>query len=865
MTTLIALTLTAAIAMADTLNTAQSFDTTLPFATSDPGTKLPDITWGLDAAWISESNMHRGLNFAGEDLIQLVRISFQTTDAVADDLTLSTSQQQTLNQRIRLAKMATQATVNINSDQEAGVIAWYHTSTSAQQPQVYAARWANLIAATKQYAEASGLTVSSVSPFNEPDYSSWNQGSKAEMNAICRLLRQREEFDGVALCGGNTLNCDEALSWYSACKDNLDEACTHQLAGDMNHFAAFFQQAVADGKVAVDDELHNTMEAIVGSHYGMTKGIWWGTCDHTRSQFMRASRGNRLGYAENRNSWTAAAVYRHPDGKVQAFGGTSERQAATTTYRLVATDHDVFYNGHGPTREYLLTLPGGTGYQQGQTNAETVVDIQDGDDIMPPLPTAATTYRIVNRASGLVLSTYANSVTNATALAQEKVTTGLSGRTQQWIISPVSPRVGGDFSYFKICNARDTTLLLDVRDWSLEDRGGLIAYKGSMGDNEQWFLEYAGDGWFYIRSRHSGLCIEVTPGSDAQVKMARRALCQGIVTGDATQQWRLLPTDVIYKASTPQAPQDLAATAEASSVQLAWSAIDEAQHYQVLRSTDGQTWHTLHAWVTDTTYIDRSAMAGTAYFYKVKMVDACLNRSTDSPIATASPTGTPSLVYAMTADTTYALDGLTTYLQLPPALTHNDEMTISLRIYWRGGSTWQRIFDFGTDETHYCALTPSCGSGPRLILNNGSGEQAVGLGSSFGAMRWRTVTATFSREAIRIYFDGKQVGSIDNPTITPADIHAAFANIGRSQFPADPLLKGKIADLRIYNYALSPDEVNELATNIDNLYGNDNDSPRVEQQNSTCYDLSGRRLQTTRPGVPYIQNGRLMMLKAKQP
>ena len=34
----------------------------------------------------------------------------------------------------------------------------------------------------------------------------------------------------------------------------------------------------------------------------------------------------------------------------------------TRLYRFAATDHDVFYNGQGPTREYLMNLPGGTGY-----------------------------------------------------------------------------------------------------------------------------------------------------------------------------------------------------------------------------------------------------------------------------------------------------------------------------------------------------------------------------------------------------------------------------------------------------------------------------------------------------------------------
>ena len=118
---------------------------------SDTGQKLPDITWGLDAAWMSEGNIRRGVNFAGKELIDLIRISFQTTSAVGDDLELSSAQKTALNERIRLVKLSGTVNVNLNSDQEAGVDAWYHTNNSESNAATFAARWVNLIAATKKY------------------------------------------------------------------------------------------------------------------------------------------------------------------------------------------------------------------------------------------------------------------------------------------------------------------------------------------------------------------------------------------------------------------------------------------------------------------------------------------------------------------------------------------------------------------------------------------------------------------------------------------------------------------------------------------------------------------------------------------
>jgi hypothetical protein len=112
-----------------------------------------------------------------------------------------------------------------------------------------------------------------------------------------------------------------------------------------------------------------------------------GNCRICRGEFVKASDGVRLAYAEHRKNWTAASVYRAPDGKVQAFIGGSERQAVATTFKFVSVDHDVFFDGYGPQREFTVIYPGGvTGsYQNGQVNAERVINITWGDDIQPAI------------------------------------------------------------------------------------------------------------------------------------------------------------------------------------------------------------------------------------------------------------------------------------------------------------------------------------------------------------------------------------------------------------------------------------------------------------------------------------------------
>lgn len=856
--------------------------TTVPFRIEDEGTKLPDIVWGLDAAWISEGNVRRGVNFAGADLIGIMRLSFQTNAAVTDG-TLTADQKTTLNERLRIASYAPYATINLNSDQEAGVDSWYRSSNTATQ----AERWSALIAATKKYVEQRGRKVTSISPFNEPDYSDWKQGSKADFKAICKMLREDEryaaDFKDVAFCGGNVLNPDYAMEWYNYCKDYLEEGNTHQLAGSFDNFVNFYKQVAADGKVGVADELHNTMECMVASEYGLQKGIWWGTCDHTRSQFMKASRGTRMAYAENRNNWTAASVYRHPSGLVQGFGGTSERQAVATTFRFAAMDRDVFYNGQGPMREYNMSLPGGTGYQKGQTNAETLVNIQGGDDIMPALPTEATAYRFVNRYSGHVLSATGNVASSGNDMVQMKFVFG--NQVQRWVVTPVDSRCGGDFSYFTIANAKDTTLYPDILNWSLEDGGGVILYKGGLGDNELWFFEYASDGYFYIRSKHSGLYLEVTPGTEAQQKLAGRKVQQGLFKGTALQQWKMVPATVNYNAVAPAAPTELKATSQPASVLLSWTAPSDRdlKGYNILRSENGNDWYVINTNVSGTSYIDNTVRPGKVYYYSVQAEDLSLNRSERSESVSSQATGEQACIMQISCDSlvdntlngnhaalagteqygtgvvgqALIFDGKANFMQLPATIAESTDLTLSAWVYYRGGSKWQRIFDFGNDTDHYMFLTPnnSYTNRMRLAIKNGGSEQTLDYKSALSANKWHHIAVTFGSSSVTLYLDGEAVATTKAMTIRPSDFHPIFNYVGRSQFSADPLFYGTIDDVRVYNYCISAEEVARI---YGVTVGVTTMTRDIRDTTPEAYTIDGVRVSPSqmRPGKVYIVGGK---------
>ncbi|HKJ42661.1 MAG TPA: LamG-like jellyroll fold domain-containing protein [Sunxiuqinia sp.] len=793
-------------------------DRTVTYNVSDTGVSKP-IIWGLDLAWLSEANIRRGIAFMGKDNVDVVRSSFMPTKPLVGDTALQGDALTNTNKRISIINtwLGSTTKVMLNCD---------HPSVDAYFLD-NAPHWAKLIEVTAKMHEKAGRTVVSVSPFNEPDYG-WGQytgqNGKSDFYNICGELRKNPDFDNIRISGGNTLNCDQALSWFDYLKDRLDEGNTHQLAGSFDSFANFYKTVRANEDHATGDELHNVMEAMVGVEYGLQTGVWWGTAELARGEFVKASDGKRLGYAEDRPNWTAASVYRNPVGNVQAFGGTSERQAATTTYRFLSKDRDVFYDGHGPQREYTMVLPGGTGYQQGQTNAERVVNITWGDDIQPVINGR---YKLVNRNSGMLMTAVGGNLVQYFAVK--------NSTAQQWNVSPVDSRIGGDFSYFSITSVQSGKAP-DITNWSLDDGGNIQLWDDTKGGNQQWYLEYSGDGWFYIRSRHSAKCIEVANASTANSANIQ----QWEKDGGENQQWRLIPIDADVEFEAPSAPENLVASAQTASIRLDWTASPEndVAGYTIFRSESaGGSYNTIARDVTTTSFVDNSASSGGPYFYVVKAVDKSLNRSDYSNEVSASATGEHALVAHLqfdgnTLDSTInlnhgvsasgtsfvagkvgtnaiSLNGSDAFLQLPNSLTNHQAITIATWVYWKGGPPWQRIFDFGNGESENMFLTASTSviSGKlRFVIKNGGSEQQLNTGHlAIGA--WTQVIVTLDGTEARMYVNGNLVDESSSFSISPMDFKPVLNYIGRSQYTSDPLFNGSVDDFRVYNYALSANEV----------------------------------------------------------
>ena len=624
---------------------AQAGDVPVRFSIKGEGHRFTP-TWGLDMAWEDANNVKKGANHMGKENVGIGRSCFRFTKELTNDSVLASDQINHLRTRAKaFDQISKTLPIVLTADQEA--VGPTDEDPNRKPPEYYVKNkvaniphWAAMINSHVHWMqENSTHPVIGVSPFNEGDYWTVEEGatSTTQVN-VAKLLKDAKKYPrmaDVAIVGGNTLNDDKALAWYTSGKQYYDWGNTHQLAGTFDNFAKFYQQLEKDGKVGYGDEMHNVGEAMIGLEYGMTVGIWWGFDSRARGEFCDISRnGERLAYAEHRNNWTAASVYRHDDGRVKAFIGSSERQAKTTTYKFVSTDMPVFFDGYGPTKEYRIEIPGGTGYQTGQTNAERVIDITWGEDVQPYVIDG--TYKVMNKATKSVMAAFGSADGN-TNISQVKYT---GQKNQQWNINPVDSRIGGDYSFYDftvVSNGKH----IDVLNYSLDNGGNCISYANKVASsNQQWYLEYVGDGFFHIRNRNSALYLTLESTSVANgTNIYQGTLLSG--TAHDRQLWRIIPLDAECELEAPAAPEGLTATAQSDAVKLEWEANSEPDlaGYTVVRAERGtEEWNTIARQLTTTSFVDSDCEPGHEYLYKVKAIDKSANQSALSEAVAINPT-----------------------------------------------------------------------------------------------------------------------------------------------------------------------------------------------------------------------------------
>ncbi|MEB3964100.1 family 43 glycosylhydrolase [Streptomyces kunmingensis] len=179
------------------------------------------------------------------------------------------------------------------------------------------------------------------------------------------------------------------------------------------------------------------------------------------------------------------------------------------------------------------------------------------------------------------------------------------------------------------------------------------------------------------------------------------------------------------------------------------------------------------------------------------------------------------------ADGALVLCGAGGHIALPEnMLAGVDAVTVAADVWVEADQqTPYFLYGFGNTDSstghgdgYLFATGGSADDGFRAALSDGnwSKEQGVNANSGLPRGRWVNVTYTVDGATALLHLDGAVVARNTAVTLLPSDIGGGrtTANyLGRSQYTSDRTLKGRLRDVRLYNRALSADEIAALPAN----------------------------------------------------
>ena len=833
--------------------TAESWLSTVPYDISDEGTEH-EFMFGM-GGWSWDFFGYQQRNHCGVENLDIARIGFtgrfdSSYDALTDAQKAALDTEITNTLPTGVKKVFLLCGIGNDGNQQGDLASTPTWSTTQRN------NYVNDIVMAAEYVESKGYEIFAVAPFNEPDFEKTYTGNASNFNAVAAIMQTKPILAGKVF-GPSTLNSTEAKNWYPTVKENINYANTHQLSGTkFTDYTSFWNTAKNDGKSPVADEMHNVMEAMICINYGGVAGTWWGWDGITRGEYIRMTKGGvQLVYKEFPNNWMTASVNKYKTGnRVEAFIGTSERQAVKQTLTFRSKDRLAYYDGNGPTYEYNQDVPGGASgsYQEGQTNAERLININTGEDV--PIEHIHGKYKIVNKATGKVL-TLAGGNAEATGNIYQWTDGGMAN--QSWDVYPVDSLKVADYSYVVIRNSNTSrlNLYLDAQEWNMDNGANASAWSGdSIGQpdhKERWHLRYVKDGYYNIISHYSGLFLDVNNGNVAD----GTNVMQWEGNGGDNQLWKFVPADHAVDATAPTMPTGLTATPQSGGVKLTWNANTDSDlyRYMVYRYNDAiGIWECIGRKVQGTAFLDNTCSKWKTYRYRIKALDKSYNFSAASAETSSAASTTPSLVAqwsgmsvkdsgpnkmhfayfgtTFTTDSEHAsisFDGTDDYVKLPYHAGDMNTMTFTAWVKGSSTTAWQRIFDFGNGEDEYLFLTPTNGSAMRFEIKKDDVTQGLNATTTLGTGTWKHIAVTIGAEKVKIYIDGTENASTSDITLRPSDIAPTVCTLGRSQFDSDPRFKGLMSDIRLYNYELTGSEILALANITSNTGGYDVTAERI--------------------------------------
>ncbi|MEV6812876.1 family 43 glycosylhydrolase [Micromonospora sp. NPDC051296] len=166
------------------------------------------------------------------------------------------------------------------------------------------------------------------------------------------------------------------------------------------------------------------------------------------------------------------------------------------------------------------------------------------------------------------------------------------------------------------------------------------------------------------------------------------------------------------------------------------------------------------------------------------------------------------------------LDGVDDHVKLPNNLmTGLSSITVSVDVYVDATQqTPYFIWGLGNPATSSAGTGYLFTSGDAfragITTTNWSGERVTSKGANLARGVWKSVTYTQTGTTGTLYEDGVQVARNTAVTVLPSAVGNGTTtnnNLGRSNYASDRFLKGRVLNFRIYDRALSPEEVATIA------------------------------------------------------
>ena len=179
---------------------------------------------------------------------------------------------------------------------------------------------------------------------------------------------------------------------------------------------------------------------------------------------------------------------------------------------------------------------------------------------------------------------------------------------------------------------------------------------------------------------------------------------------------------------------------------------------------------------------------------------------------TGTMVGSPAFEAAGKVNQALIFDGTNDYVDLPDGFTNfQSGLTIAVWANPSAVTSWARFIDFGNGTANNILFARN-GLTNDLTLDTADGAVTAAGVIDLNVWQWFAATVDESGNVV-IYKNGLSVQT--GTAGVPAVVTRTSNYIGESNWVADALYEGMMDEMRIYNYALSADDVAALYANVE--------------------------------------------------